>query len=96
MAGEFHDAFDVGNDDEHIATVDADGVTFAAIQGLSEKVDERVAERDDRIVELEAETEELRAENEQLRAENERLRERLDAVEVHLGLQSRDGAPADD
>jgi hypothetical protein len=34
MAQDFHAAFQVGDDDKHIATVDADGVALAAIQGL--------------------------------------------------------------
>jgi hypothetical protein len=34
MAQDFSAAFGVGEDDKHISTVDADGVAFAAIQGL--------------------------------------------------------------
>jgi hypothetical protein len=34
MAQDFTAAFNVGEDDQHIATVDADGVALAAIQGL--------------------------------------------------------------
>ena len=34
MAQDFHAAFGVGEDDEHISVVDADGVALAAIQGL--------------------------------------------------------------
>jgi hypothetical protein len=56
MAEEFHEVVDVGGSDEHINAVDADGVAFAAIQGLAEKVDEK----EDRIDELEAENESLR------------------------------------
>jgi trimeric autotransporter adhesin len=33
MAQDFHAAFDLGTDERHIATVDADGVALAAIQG---------------------------------------------------------------
>ena len=39
MAQDFHAAFDVGTDDKHIATVDADGVALAAIQGLNQKLE---------------------------------------------------------
>ena len=40
MAQDFHAAFGLnGPDDKHIATVDADGVALAAIQGLNQKVD---------------------------------------------------------
>jgi hypothetical protein len=40
MAQDFHAAFGLGTDDKHIATVDADGVALAAIQGLNRKVDD--------------------------------------------------------
>jgi len=40
MAQDFYAAFAVGPDDKHIATVDADGVALAAIQGLNQKLDE--------------------------------------------------------
>ena len=73
MAEQFHDAFELGGDEERIATVDADGVALAAIQGLSEKLDEK----DDRI---DAQDERI----ETLEAENEQLRERLAAIEDRL------------
>src|SRR6185295_6710764 len=41
MAQDFHAAFGLGTDDKHIATVDADGVALAAIQGLNQKVEDR-------------------------------------------------------
>ncbi len=44
MAQDFYAAFRVGPDDRHIATVDADGVALAAIQGLHEIVREKEAE----------------------------------------------------
>ena len=43
MAQDFYAAFNVGPDDKHIATVDADGVALAAIQGLNEKLKEKDA-----------------------------------------------------
>lgn len=46
MAEDFHDAFDLGGSDESIATVDADGVAFAAIQGLIERLDELESENE--------------------------------------------------
>ena len=59
MAQDFHAAFGLkGNDDKHIATVDADGVALAAIQGLNEKVEQQRAElraKDDRLSALEKE-----------------------------------------
>lgn len=57
MAQDFHAAFGVGSDDRHIATVDADGVALAAIQGLHRKVEEQaktLQEKDARIEKLEA------------------------------------------
>ena len=36
-AQDFYKAFELSNDDKTIATVDADGVAFAAIQGLYEE-----------------------------------------------------------
>jgi hypothetical protein len=39
VAQDFHAAFGLGRDDRHIATVDADGVALAAIQGLNQKVE---------------------------------------------------------
>jgi hypothetical protein len=47
MAQDFYAAFGVGPDDKHIATVDADGVALAAIQGLNQKVEEKDAKIDD-------------------------------------------------
>jgi len=45
MAQDFHAAFGLnGGDDRHIATVDADGVALAAIQGLNQKLDQKSAE----------------------------------------------------
>ena len=43
-AQDFHAAFTVGEDDQHIATVDADGVALAAIQGLNQKLEEQLKE----------------------------------------------------
>jgi hypothetical protein len=43
MAQDFHAAFNVGTDNKHIATVDADGVALAAIQGLHQIVKEKDA-----------------------------------------------------
>jgi hypothetical protein len=86
MAEEFHDIVAVGSSDEHINSINADGVLFAAVQGLSE----RLAEKDDRIADLEADRDDLQA-------ENEHLRDRLARIEDHLGLDSTvDPVPADD
>lgn len=54
VAQDFHAAFRVGMDDKHIATVDADGVALAAIQGLNRKLARQVKEKDEKIAALEA------------------------------------------
>jgi hypothetical protein len=43
VAQDFHAAFHIGPDDKHIATVDADGVALAAIQGLYRMMQEKDA-----------------------------------------------------
>lgn len=53
MAQDFEAAFHLGSDDKHIATVDADGVALAAIQGLNQKLEEQIKEKDTRISSLE-------------------------------------------
>ena len=60
MAQDFYAAFNVGPDDKHIATVDADGVALAAIKGLNEKVEGLSGKADSRIQKLEAENAELK------------------------------------
>lgn len=62
MAQDFKAAFGVGEDDRHISTTDADGVAFAAIQGLNEIVkekDARIAELEKRLGSLERTVEQL-------------------------------------
>ncbi len=44
MAQDFYRAFGVGEDDEHISTIDADGVALAAIQGLYERLQAQEAQ----------------------------------------------------
>jgi hypothetical protein len=57
MAQDFHAAFGLGANDTTIATVDADGVALAAIQGLNQKLEQKDAQ----IVELRHELHQLRA-----------------------------------
>ena len=64
MSQDFHATFQVGEDERHISTVDADGVALAAIQGLYEMVQERDAE----MAQQQEEIETLRIELRQLRA----------------------------
>ena len=53
MAQDFKAAFNVGESDTGITTVDADGVALAAIQGLNQKLDEQKAENADLKARLE-------------------------------------------
>ncbi len=56
VAQDFQAAFAVGEDDKHIATVDADGVALAAIQGLNSIVEEkevRITALEKRVAHLE-------------------------------------------
>ncbi len=46
MAQDFYAAFNVGEDEKHITTIDADGVSLAAIQGLNQIVQEQNARID--------------------------------------------------
>jgi hypothetical protein len=62
MAQDFASAFQVGEDERHITTIDSEGVALAAIQGLNEK--------------MESENATLRAENADLKTRLDRL-ERL-------------------
>ena len=58
-AQDFLCAFGVGSDDKHIATVDADGVALAAIQGLKDKLEAEVKKKDAEIASLEQRVGEL-------------------------------------
>jgi hypothetical protein len=98
MAGEFAETFGLGSDEESIATVDADGVALAAIQGLSVRLDEtreKLDERDERIEELERESEHKDERIEKLAAQNERIEDRLATLEAQVGSDAAP-APADD
>ncbi|MBZ0172218.1 MAG: hypothetical protein K8E66_07560, partial [Phycisphaerales bacterium] len=64
MAEDFHTAFGLGNTDKYIATVDADGVALAAIQGLNQLVREqerKLADQESRIADQQSQIDELRA-----------------------------------
>ena len=87
MAEEFHEAFDVGSSDAHINSINADGVAFAAIQGLAAELDEtreRLDEREQRIADLETEG---NRKDERI----DELERRLADLEESLGSDSRDG-----
>ena len=46
VAQDFHEAFNVGADDKHISTIDADGVALAAVQGLNQKLEEKLRDKE--------------------------------------------------
>lgn len=73
VAQDFRAAFQLGADDLHISTVDADGVALAAIQGLYQLT----VEKDKKIEQLTDETKGLREEAVELRSEVNELRTRL-------------------
>jgi len=77
MAQDFHAAFGVGPDDRHIATVDADGVALAAIQGLNEKVERGARNARHEIRALKAENDELK---QKVEMQQRQLREIRDIV----------------
>jgi hypothetical protein len=61
MAQDFHDAFGLGASETMIETIDPDGVALAAIQGLDQRMDDVVADKDAEIAELRAELAEVKA-----------------------------------
>jgi hypothetical protein len=76
MAQDFHAAFAVGIDDDHITSIDADGVSLAAIQGLHRLVQQKEA----RLETLEAEIRSLQHRLETLEQTVRRLANSYNAV----------------
>jgi len=60
MAQDFRAAFGLGSDDTSIATIDADGIALAAIQGLNARLEGEIAKRDAELAALRAELASLR------------------------------------
>jgi hypothetical protein len=52
MAQDFYSAFNVGTDDRHIAPIDEGGVALAAIQGLNQKLEKKLEQKQAEIAEL--------------------------------------------
>ena len=71
MAQDFYKAFNVGEDNKHINTVDADGVSLAAIQGLYQLL----KEKDSKI-------EELNSSNKKLEKRIDALNKKLEKLEI--------------
>ena len=98
MAQDFASAFEVGEDDKHISTVDADGVALSAIQGLNAKVERGEAElrkqiraQDAQIMALRdrlAQLETVNAESARLKGELAELRRTVEVLMVRI---SQDG-----
>jgi hypothetical protein len=64
MAQDFYEAFGIGESERTIGTIDADGVSLAAIQGLNEKLEAEIRrnrEKDAEILELRKAVSEMRA-----------------------------------
>ena len=66
-AQDFHAAFGLGQNEKSIATVDADGVALAAIQGLNRKLEDRLREKERELEALRQALDLLRTEIEALK-----------------------------
>jgi hypothetical protein len=80
VAQDFKTAFNLGSDDQHIATVDADGVALASIQALYDIV----KDRDARIAALEQKLDE----------QEHSFAARLAAVEKWMAMSARPERPS--
>jgi len=91
VSQDLYAAFRLSGDDESISTVDTAGLSFAAIQGLYQVLEEKEAEIASVKQEtdlLKEENERLRLANEQVRRENEQIRDRLSAIESRLAAMA--------
>ena len=82
MAGEFSEAFSLGDDDGTISSIDTDGVAFAAIQGLAIQLEQKR----DEISDLQAQHEQKTERIDDLEAEHERKDERIDDLKARLAV----------
>ena len=92
MAGEFAEQFDLGGEDS-IATVDADGVALAAIQGLSERLDDtRIAldRKEERVDALERDLDRKDERIDALERDLDRKEARIDDLEARLAALERE------
>ena len=77
VAQDFKAAFNLGADDKHISTVDADGVALAAIQGLYQLMlekDKQNEEKDRKIEQLARKLEEIESQLAEVRRDARRQR----------------------
>ena len=77
MAQDFYTAFQVGEDDKHITTIDENGVALAAIQGLNQKLEENVRQLRELLQKKEAEIAAQQQQIEHLRQQTNDLLEWL-------------------
>ncbi len=91
VAQDFKAAFYPGRDDKTITTQEIDGVALAAIQGLNQKLEERLAEKDKQLASLHRQLAELqareRARESRLIALEKALRQDLDSIK-QVSLQN--------
>ena len=73
MGQDFRAAFGLGFDETSIATVDADGVALAAIQGLNAKVEAQAAMLAKRDARIDAQQREIEAQRMEITAVGDRL-----------------------
>jgi len=59
MAQDFYAAFNVGEDDKHITEIDEGGVALAAIQGLNQKLEQELKQKEEEIQILKSRLEKL-------------------------------------
>ncbi len=85
MAQDFHAAFGLnGGDDKHISVIDEGGVALAAIQGLNQKLEQKLEQQETEITKLNQVVAELNRPD----AENARLQTTVAALQSQLeGLQ---------
>ncbi len=79
MAQDFYAAFNVGEDNKHITTIDEDGVALAAIKGLNAEVRSQraaIVHKDRELASLERRVEQLATAVAALSSAGDRLRER--------------------
>ncbi len=86
MAQDFYAAFQVGEDDKHITTIDADGVALAAIQGLNQKLEEEIRQKDSQIA---AQQKQLESQQSQMAA----MQQQMKAFMLRLTAMEKSGQP---
>ncbi len=92
MAQDFYAAFGLGNDDKTICEMDKDGIAFAAIKGLNQKVESKNAEIAKLNESLQAQSKQLQQQSDLIEDQTvmiEELARRLESLEVQLAPQNK-------